>query len=206
VRKVGSFTSVEVSSAIELELSQGTEDAVAVSTMGKGTPDAIKTEVRNGVLRISFDQKGWFNNSRRGRAYVSAKSLSGITGSGASVIRVNGGLSSSSFSLRLSGASDFKGEIKAGSLMINISGASDVNLTGTATDLKVEANGASHLKGYDFAADNCLISASGASDVKLTANKVINAEASGASNIYYKGGGQEGKIRSSGASSVARKG
>lgn len=206
IRNVGAFTSVDVSSSIELELSQGKEDVVAVSTLGKGNIDALKTEVRNGVLRIWFDQKKWFNNNTHARAYVSAKSLSGVTGSGATVIRINGGLNSSSLSLRLSGASDFKGEVKAGSLMINISGASDMNLTGAATDLKVQASGASHLKGFDFVADNCLIDASGASDVKLTANKVINAEASGASNVYYRGSGQEGKIRSSGASSISRKG
>ena len=106
----------------------------------------------------------------------------------------------------MSGASDFKGEVKADAVEIDLSGASDMNVRGSANNLKVEASGASNLKGYDFTADNCLISASGASNVKLTANKVINAEASGASNVYYKGSGQEGKIKSSGASSITKKG
>lgn len=206
VRNVGDFTSVEVSNAIELHLSQGSELAVAVSAP-KDDVDGIKTEVKNGVLKIWYDQKKWYrNNHGRMKAYVSAKTLNGIRASGASEVDVEGDINSSSLSIRMSGASDFKGEVKASSLDIELSGASDMYLKGTATDLKVEASGASNMKGYDFTADNCLISASGASNVKFTGNKVINAEASGASNVYYKGNGQEGKIRSSGASSVSKRG
>ena len=206
VRKVGSFTSVEVSSAIELQLSQGSEDAVAVSAEGKENAGAIKTEVKNGVLKIWQEQTNWFGKNKRMRAYVSAKSLNGISANGASQVSVNGELNCSSLFIRMSGASDFKGDVKAVSLLIELSGASDINLTGRTTDLKVRASGASHFKGYDLMADNCSIDASGASDVKLTANKSISAEASGASDVYYKGAGKEGKIRSSGASSISKRG
>ena len=206
VRQVGNFSTIEVSSAIELQLSQGPEDAVAVSGEGKENTDAIKTEVKDGHLKIWYEQKNWLKNRGKTRVYVSAKALKGLGASGASEININGVLSSDVLTIKMSGASDFKGEVKAGSLQIQLSGASDANLLGSAANLKVEASGASHLKGYDFLADNCLIEASGASDVQLTANKVINVEASGASNVFYKGGGQEGKIKSSGASSVSRKG
>jgi hypothetical protein len=205
VRKLGSFSIIEVSSAIELQLSQGDEDAVAVSS-GKENADAIKTEVKNGRLKIWYDQKNWLRINSRARVYVSARSLAGIVADGASEVVINGELSSNVFSIKMSGASDLVGKIKTESLQIELSGASDANLKGSATNLKVDASGASHLKGYDLIADNCLVDASGASDIKLTVSKVINVEASGASNVYYKGTGQEGKIKSTGASSVSRKG
>jgi len=205
VRKTGDFHSIEVSSAIELQLSPGNENAVAVSG-SKENIAAIRTEVKNGVLKIWYEQKNWFGNKGHARVYVSAKALDEIGASGASEVKINGVLNCNSLSIRMSGASDLKGQIKAASLQIKLSGASDAYLNGSAADLKVEASGASNLKGYEFVADNCEVHASGASDVELTANKAISAEASGASNVYYKGTGKEGEIRSSGASAVSKRG
>jgi hypothetical protein len=205
VRKTGDFHSIEVSGAIELQLSPGNENAVAVSA-SKENINAIRTEVKNGVLKIWNEQKSWFGNNSHARVYVSAKSLDEIGVSGASEVKINGVLTCSSLAVRMSGASDMKGEIKASSLQIKLSGASDAKLSGSAEELKVEASGASHLKGYEFMAENGQVHASGASDVELTANKAISAEASGASSVHYKGTGKEGEIRSSGASSVSKRG
>ena len=76
---------------------------------------------------------------------------------------------------------------------------------GSAGDVNIEASGASHFKGYDLAAENCRIDASGASDIKITVNKVLNAEASGATTIDYRGTGMIGDIRTSGASNIRKK-
>jgi hypothetical protein len=207
VRNVGSFNSIDISSAIDLQISQGNEDAVAVSTPGKENLAMVKTEVRNGVLKIWYEQKNWFkNHGRKIRAYVSVKSLKKISSSGACYINVNGELNCDELAIDLNGASDFKGAIKATSVFVDLSGASDVYITGSAGNVNIKASGASRVKAYDFAVDNCLVDASGASDIMITVNKVLKAEASGATNIYYKGTGQVTEVRSSGASSISKKG
>jgi hypothetical protein len=70
----------------------------------------------------------------------------------------------------------------------------------------VDANGASDFKGFDLQADNCDVEASGASDIKVTVNKELNARASGASGVHYKGDGVIRDLRTSGASNVSRRG
>ena len=50
------------------------------------------------------------------------------------------------------------------------------------------------------------VSASGASDINITVNKELSAHASGASDIYYKGGGLIKEFHQSGGSTIARKG
>jgi hypothetical protein len=207
LRKVGDFEGVEISSAIDLQLSQGDENSVAVSAPGDANRAGIKTEVKKGILHIWYENKNWFRGSgRKIRAYVSAKSIRLLSASGACDVNVNGELKSDELVLKLSGASDFKGGVRASSLKIDLSGASDVVIRGTAGNLSINASGASHFKGFDLAADNCRVDASGATDIKITVNKVLNAEASGATNIDYMGAGMIGEIKTSGASNIRKRG
>lgn len=206
LRKVGDFEGVDVSSAIDLQLSQGNENSVAVSAPGDANRAGIKTEVRKGILHIWYENKNWFKGSgRKIRAYVSAKNIKLISASGACDVIVNGELKSEELSIRLSGASDFRGAVRASSLNIDLSGASDIAIKGSASDLNIDASGASKFKGYELVTDNCRIDASGATDIKITVNKVLNAEASGATNIDYMGTGMIGDLKSSGASNIRKR-
>lgn len=206
VRTVGDFHSIDVSSAIDLQLSQGDENSVAISAPGDENRAGVKTVVKNGVLKIWYEQKNWLKGSgRKTRAYVSVKSLKKLSASGACDITVNGTLNNEELFLDLSGASDFRGNVKVNALKIDLSGASDVVINGAANSLSIDASGASHFKGYDLVAENCRIDASGASDIKITVNKVLNADASGATNIDYKGNGMIGEIKTSGASNIRKR-
>ncbi|MGZ5135855.1 MAG: GIN domain-containing protein, partial [Flavitalea sp.] len=107
--------------------------------------------------------------------------------------------------IKMSGASDFDGAIESSALVVDLAGASDMTVSGITTNLKVEVSGASEFKGYGLQTDNCSARASGASDIKITVNKELNAQASGASGVYYKGNGVIREIKSNGASSVSKK-
>lgn len=206
LREVGDFHAIEVTSAIDLRLSQGSENVVAVSAVTEEDRAGIRTEVRNGVLRISYEQKKWFRNGGKIRVYVAAKTLKKVDASGACDVVVSGELNVDELALEMSGASDFRGAVSGGSLAVKISGASDVSVQGTVKNLNVDASGASHFKGYEMLTDNCLVEASGASDIRVTVNKVLNAKASGASSIRYQGDGMISDVKTSGASTISRKG
>lgn len=206
LRNVGDFHSIDISSAIDLQLSQGDENSVAVSAPGDENREAIKTVVKNGVLKIWYEQKNWLKGGGgKTRAYVSVKSLKRLNASGACDVTVNGTLTGNELFVGFSGASDFKGSVKTSSLKVDLSGASDVVISGSAGDLSIDASGASHFKGYDLVTENCRVDASGASDIKITVNKVLNAEASGATSIDYRGTGMIGDIRTSGASNIRKR-
>ena len=206
LRKVGDFEGIEVSSAIDLQIAQGNENSVAVSAPGNDNRAGIKTEVRRGILHIWYENKNWLNGTRRKmRAYVSAKSLRLIAASGACDVMVNGELRSDELAIKLTGASDFKGAVRANNLKIELSGASDIVIRGSAANLNIGASGASHFKGFDLSTDNCRVDASGATDIQITVNKVLNAEASGATNIDYKGAGMIGDLKTSGASNIRKR-
>ena len=58
-RNLAGFTSINVSNAFDVYISQGSSDAVGVSAVDASATKNIKTHVSGGVLYVSFDNKGW---------------------------------------------------------------------------------------------------------------------------------------------------
>jgi hypothetical protein len=207
VRSVSGFHAIHVSNSFDVYITQGNEEALAVSSNHKEDMDKIITKVENGVLKIWLDEKmRWGLKNRKLKAYISVKQLSEIRGSGATDFNIEGELKAENLKLNLSGASDLKGKLTVtGKLQTSISGASDINISGSAEELVVSASGASDVKAYDFTTNTCQVDASGASGVKITVNKEMSARLSGASSVSYKGTAMIKDIKTSGASSISRK-
>jgi hypothetical protein len=208
VRTVSSFTAIEVSDAIDLYISQGNTEAVAISGSTDDIKTRIKTEVRSGTLHIFFDAKGlnwrkWGNN--RMKAYVTYKNLDRIEASGACNIKTTDPIIQPELKMEMSGASDFTGEIRVKKFRLNGTGASIISISGKADEMVVDAAGACHVKGYELVTDMCKIDASGGSNIRITVNKELSAVASGGSNISYKGTGLIRDISSSGGASIKRR-
>ena len=82
VRNVASFHAVEVGNGIELRLSSGATQRVVASADEADQLDRILTEVRDGVLKISFDRE-WaeslgLKNVHHLRVNVTATSLTAL--------------------------------------------------------------------------------------------------------------------------------
>ena len=205
VRTVSGFSAIEVSGAIDLYLSQGTEEAVAISASSDEIKSRIRTEVKGSTLRIYLDGRGinwklWNNNKMK--AYVTFKILNGIEASGACNVKSTGTIKQHELRIEMSGASDFNGDVAIGKLKLDASGASNIKISGKAESTSVDASGACNIKAYDLTTDMCKIQASGASNIKITVNKELNAQASGGSSVFYKGSGLIRDISASGGATV----
>jgi len=209
-RNLSGFHAIKISNAFNVYISQGNEDAVAISASKAEYKAKIITKVENGVLIIRFDEdknfwKGWNGDKQKLTAYISIKKIDRLDVSGACDVFFEDGISSEDLNVELSGASDIKGKIDAKKLSFDISGASDATISGNAAELSVEASGASDFKGYELLTNYCTAEASGASSVNITVNKELNAKASGASSVRFKGEGLIRDIKTSGSSNVTRK-
>lgn len=228
-RKVPSFTAISVSSAIDLYLTQSNKNEVAVSATNDEIRDHIITEVVGGTLIIRLGDKGtWFSWRKWGnyktKAYVSIQDINALTASGASNVHLVNTIESPKMRIKLSGASDFKGNIKAGVLMYQLTGASDykgevsansididgsvassIELIGKVDDLAIEVSGASSAKLYNLTAKGAILRASGASNIGVTVTEILRANSSGASDINYKGNPNVKESNTSGASSIRRR-
>lgn len=202
---VKGFHGIEVSNAINLYLSQGDAETVVVSAPDAKWRDRIRTEVRDGILRIYLENNHFSLGNTKLKAYVSYTLLDRLDASGASDIFVDGVITADNLDVTLSGASDFRGAVNVKELKMNQSGASDARITGAVSGTaSFESSGASDVKGYDLVVQNCDVHASGASDIHITVNKDITADVSGASSVHYKGNGAVRELHSSGASVVKK--
>jgi hypothetical protein len=203
-RPAKGFHAIEMSDGIDLYLSQGNEEAVAVSASSAEYRDKIKVEVVNGVLKIYYEDRSnnWRVNwgNRKMKAYVSVKTIDQLHASGGADIVIEDELNVPGLSMHISGGSDFKGKINAKQFNLSASGGSDTHISGRADDVKIDASGGSDVHAYEFITGNCTVQSSGGSDVKITANKQIDAHASGGSDIYYKGTASVNSAKSGGGS------
>ncbi|MFM1775415.1 MAG: hypothetical protein RJA53_1025 [Bacteroidota bacterium] len=204
-RNLSGFTTINLSSAFDVYISQGNQDAVAVSASDESATKRIKTYVSGGVLYIAFDAKGWswasWKNNKL-KAYVTVKHLEKLAVSGACNVSFVDAITSDRLFVSISGASDIKGPVKVNSLKVGASGASNISLSGTAKETDFNISGACSIKSLDLVTDNCAVVASGASSIRLTINQSLKSNISGASDIRYKGAVSRFDTKSSGASSI----
>lgn len=206
LRTVGTFHSIRVSNGIDLFLSQDETESLAVSALKAEYRDRIKTEVEDGVLKISFDNNRFnFSGPMKLRAYIGFKELRRIVASGASDVIATSTISVKELTIDMSGASDFKAALDVGVFTAKLTGASDAKLSGKASSVNIDASGASDVKAFELVTDYCNVESSGASDVQITVNRELSAKASGASDIHYKGDAVIKNMQASGASSVKKR-
>jgi hypothetical protein len=206
-RTVTSFHGIAIHSGIDLYLSQGGEESLAVSASDPEVRDRIITEVKDGILNIYLDDHGpnWSWRNRKMKAYVSCKILDQLEASGGSDTYVDQTVKSERLSIHLSGGGDLHGKFQVGDLTVGLSGGADAYIGGTAERLDVHASGGGDFHGYDLAVDNCQARASGGGDIYVTVNKSLDASASGGGDIHYKGNGTVQESHASGGGSISRR-
>lgn len=206
-RPAKNFHAIEVSDGIDLYLSQGSTESVAVSASSSDYRDKIQVEVVNGVLKIYYERNklGWsWGVNRKLRAYVSVKTLDGLSASGGSDVEIDTELNVTDLDIHLSGGSDFKGRVVAQTLSLQASGGSDADISGKADKMEITASGGSDVNGFDMITNYCTVGSSGGSDVTITANKSLTGTASGGSDIHYKGTASSTTSNKSGGSSIKK--
>jgi hypothetical protein len=205
-RTVSSFQSIRVGDGIDLYISQGTEEGVVVSATEVSQRDKMRTIVENGELRIFVGTGGFNWKGRRFKAYVSVKTLNKLRAGGGSDIIVQGELKLDKLQLVLTGGSDFNGQVAMTDLTVDQSGGSDVHIKGNVVNLRIGASGGSDFKGGDLIAEYAIIDTSGGSDATITVNKEMAAEASGGSDVNYKGNPVIKYKSATGGGSVTKRG
>lgn len=206
VRQVKSFHAIRVSAGIELLLVQGKEEAVAVSANSTELRDRIQTVVEDGVLKISFDNKLWKNNSnRRLKAYVSAVRIDGLDISSGASVTIDGHLKTSKLDLEASSGAMFKGAVEADELSVDQSSGSIINISGKAGNLKVDGSSGSVFNGYELEAKNGEVEISSGGQINMNVNNDLSAEASSGGAISYKGKAVIRNIKTSSGGGVRRK-
>ena len=150
----GSFTAITITDGIDVYLTQGQSESIAVTAADEKYMERFKTEVENGTLKIYYDNKGinWaFNEKRKLRAWVSFKNLEKLKVSGGATVKTNNAMDVDKLEMKFTSGSHFDGQVNAKELDVDQSSGSGITISGRADKIKVEGNSGSIFKGYELA-------------------------------------------------------
>jgi hypothetical protein len=201
--QITGFEKLESGWAFHLEITQGETFKVLVR-VDDNLLEHVQVSKESGTLFVGLKEDSRQLNIKDAtlEATITMPALTGLELSGASRANISGFESTSSFDVVLSGASRLSGEIDCGDATFEASGASHVRLVGTGENLRIDASGASNGDLDDFEGVDVVVVASGGSTVTVFASGRLDAEASGASDVFYRGGPTLGSIQASGGSSI----
>ena len=186
------FTSITVSDGIDLYLTQGGEESVAVSASDPKYLERFKTEVKDGALKIWYDNKGMIWNSNEKRkltAWVSFKTLENLHASAGADVSMKSVLTAEKIQLSFTSGSQFTGQVSAGQMEVSQNSGSEINMTGKADILKVEVSSGALFKGYELSVEYADAKATSGAGIRININKELHAKANSGGAIRYKGTG-----------------
>ena len=203
-RSVSTFTGVDVSGGLDIYVKQDSATSVTIET-DANLQQYIITRVEDGVLHIYQENNTSIEGTKGITIHVSNPSFNSFEASGACDIRGENKIQyANEIQLHATGASNIELDLNAPKVSGEISGASGLKLSGTTKDLMINASGASNAKCYELMTENADVDLSGASSANVFASVKITGEASGASDLRYKGSATTVTVNTSGAGSVKK--
>ena len=192
-RTVGSFHGIDVATGIELFLTAGSTEEVAVSASETEFRDKIVTKVEGGILKLHYETKtGAINKKHQNKklkAYVSYKMLDHLTVTTGADVHIEGTLESSSLDLKANTGGLVDGKINVGDLKVSQNTGSKITLTGSVDKLYADGNTGSKFMGEDLTAEVCEIEMSTGAGIYISVEKELNVKANTGGYIRYKGDG-----------------
>ncbi len=201
-RSVKDFKAISVSGGINLFIAQENSFKVEVET--EGDQKDVEAYVEDDLLILKMRRSSWGTWNDKVNVYVSLPILEGLKASGGTDVENRGTLSGEKLVLHASGGSDVDLDVDYAAIEVDCSGGSDTRLTGTAGKLLIEAGGGSDFEGFGLKSKEAKVRSTGASDINVWASEKIDARASGASDITYRGNPEWVNVDSSGGSDITR--
>jgi len=208
VRAVASFHAVEVSNGIELRLTPGTSQRVEASADNADQLERLKTDVRDGVLKISFDRElsevVTMKNTRHLLVNVTATTLTALRASSGARAEVVGAFTTGQLDVAVSSGATLKANFTSSALQAQVSSGGVATLAGTTQRLDVGASSGGVFKGDGLTARACDASASSGGTVAVAVQETLTAQASSGGDVRYSGSPRVTKRTSSGGSVKSR--
>ncbi|WP_421753456.1 head GIN domain-containing protein [Croceimicrobium sp.] len=200
-RNVEEFDGIDASGMFEIHLVQADVHRLKV-VADDNLMDLIETYVEGGVLHIRSRKS--IGKAKELDVYISSPDYESIQLSGAVTIDNKGTLDVNDLDIESSGAAQITLSVDADDIKLELSGATELNMSGTADKVSIEGSGASECKMFDLNCRKMRIDVSGASELEVNVSEELEIEASGASDIRYRGNGRIVRQNLSGASNVVK--
>jgi hypothetical protein len=190
-RNVSAFNAIDIDMPLKakIHIVNTTNAPVLQIKAQKNLLDGVKTEVKNGVLRLYTDKLFHFSTDEDMIAEINMPQLLALTISGAGDADIDGNLAGESFELKVTGAGDVEIQnINTNKFTAKLSGAGNVTVkSGLVNQVDMRITGMGDINAYGLQGRAVAAAITGAGDIDITALEALNASITGAGDITYKG-------------------
>jgi hypothetical protein len=178
------FDRLGMGNAFNIHVTQGNTFSIRARGDRRNIDDLNVFKSGN-TLVIEFSENGHRNHETD--INITMPRLEAVNFSGASESRIVGFDNGEGLDLFLSGASICQLNADYRQVDIILSGASSLRMFGIGEEIKAGVSGASVLRAFDYPVDEAAISLSGASSGRVYVASELQAAATGASTLLYRG-------------------
>jgi Putative auto-transporter adhesin, head GIN domain len=180
-RDLPSFTAIETTGAFDVQVTCQKPATFEIEGDDNLLP-LIRTEVRNGVLRVSSTQRYSTNSPISLR--ITVPDLASVSSTGAGKFTVS--------------------DLKNDNFEVHSTGAGMVTVDGQSNNVKISSTGAGKIDAHDLRASKVEVTVTGAASVDVYASDQLDVNVSGAGRVTYTGDAKVNK-HISGAGQVNKK-
>ncbi|NMC55098.1 MAG: DUF2807 domain-containing protein [Chloroflexi bacterium] len=185
-RDVSGFNSIEFNGLGDVEIVQGSEEGLTITTDDNLLP-LITTEVKGSTLVIGIEQGYNINLPSKMKFTIQVKDLQKLQISGLANVEADD-LALQDLYIGISGGGSVKlRDLIAKDVRLSISGLGNVDLDGEARSVRMDSSGGGNLDAEDLRADSVSISISGVGQASVWAIETLNVEISGGGEVDYYG-------------------
>jgi hypothetical protein len=207
-RTVSSFHGIDVATGIELTLTKGATEEVAVSASETEFRDKIVTEVVNGILKIHYETKTGAinrkNENKNLKAYVSYKSLDHLTATTGAEVNIEGVLEATTLDLKVNTGGVVEGEVNIGTLNVDQNTGSKITLSGKVDKLDAEGSTGSKFMGENLNTNTCSAEMGTGAGIYISVEKELNVKANTGGYVKYKGNAGMGEVKTNTGGTVSK--
>lgn len=189
-RSVSSFTAVTLEVPLSAEITVSPSSTASVQLSGsQNIISKIKTEVKDGTLRIFLPEGVYISDGGETKATISMPALRGLDISGSSNALVKGLVSGDKLDIEVSGSGDIKMEnVRVQELDADLSGSGNLEISaGTAGKASYDISGSGSVRCFGVVSQDVEAGVSGAGSMQVNAASNLDVDISGAGNVDYKG-------------------
>jgi hypothetical protein len=184
VRNVGSFSGIKAAEGIDVYLKKGDKESVKVEVTGTRISNVI-TEISGSYLKIHMREGNYRNNDVD--VYVTYVNLEKLSCSSAANVFSEEVIRADELEMSVSSAGSIDIKLEAGEVEVDASSSGEAELQGKVRFLRIDVSSAGEVDAYDLEAEKVSVNASSAGTAKVNAVKELEAEASSAGSIRYRG-------------------
>lgn len=183
-RDLSSFSSLHVGEAITVYITKGSEEKARIET-NNVDPDRVQTRISGDRLNIEMSKGNYRNASVK--VWLTYRSLRAVSVSSAATIQTENVLKTEKLRLEASSAGDADLEIDVDQLDVSVSSSGQLNVKGRAMFQDISVSSAGRYYAYELDCEEVEASASSSGSARVVASNRIDAKASSAGSIRYKG-------------------